>query len=64
MSALDLAHAALEAAGGEAEAVAHSERSGLVRFADSEVHQPTSIENTVVTLRVVRGNRTGIATTN
>lgn len=64
MSALDLAHAALEAAGGEAEAVAHSERSGLARFADSEVHQPTSIENTVVTLRVVRGNRTGIATTN
>jgi PmbA protein len=64
MSALDIAHAALEAAGGEAEAVAHSERSGLARFAGSEVHQPTLIENAVVTLRVVRGKRTGIATTN
>jgi PmbA protein len=64
MSALDLAHAALAAAGGEAEAVAHAERSGLARFADSEVHQPTLIENAVVTLRVVRGKRTGIATTN
>jgi PmbA protein len=64
MSALDLAHAALEAAGGEAEAVAQSERSGLARFAGSEVHQPTLIENAVVTLRVVRGKRTGIATTN
>jgi PmbA protein len=64
MSALDIAHVALEAAGGEAEAVAHSERSGLARFAGSEVHQPTLIENAVVTLRVVRGKRTGIATTN
>jgi PmbA protein len=62
--ALDVAHAALEAAGGEAEAVAHSERSGLARFAGSEVHQPTLIENVVVTLRVVQGNRTGVATTN
>ena len=64
MSALDVARAALEAAGGEAEAVAHSERSGLARFAGSEVHQPTLIENVVVTLRVVRGNRVGVATTN
>jgi PmbA protein len=64
MSALDVAHAALEAAGGEAEAVAHSERSGLARFASSEVHQPTLIENVVVTLRVLHGNRAGVATTN
>ena len=64
MSALEVAHAALEAAGGEAEAVAHSERSGLARFAGSEVHQPTLIENVVVTLRVVHGNRLGVATTN
>ena len=64
MSALDVARAALEAAGGEAEAVAHSERSGLVRFAGSEVHQPTLIENVVVTLRVLHGNRAGVATTN
>ena len=64
MTALEVAHAALEAAGGEAEAVAHSERSGLARFAGSEVHQPTLIENVVVTLRVVDGNRSGVATTN
>jgi PmbA protein len=64
LSALDVAHAALEAAGGEAEALAHSERSGLARFAGSEVHQPTLIENVVVALRVVDGNRTGVATTN
>jgi PmbA protein len=64
MSALDIARAALEAADGEAEAVAHSERSGLARFAGSEVHQPTLIENAVVTLRVVRGTRTGVASTN
>jgi PmbA protein len=64
VTALEVARAALEAAGGEAEAVAHSERSGLARFAGSEVHQPTLIENVVVTLRVVDGNRTGVATTN
>ena len=64
MSALEVAHAALEAAGGEAEAVAHSERSGLARFASSEVHQPTLIENVVVTLRVLRDKRAGVATTN
>lgn len=64
MSALEVARAALEAAGGDAEAIAHSERSGLARFAGSEVHQPTLIENDVVTLRVVRGDRAGVATTN
>src|SRR5436190_14065059 len=64
VSALDAARAALEAAGGDAEAVAHSERSGLARFAGSEVHQPTLIENLVVTLRVVRGKRAGVATSN
>jgi PmbA protein len=64
MSALDLARAALEATSGEAEAVAHTERSGLARFASSEVHQPTLIENATVTLRVVRDGRSGVATTN
>jgi PmbA protein len=44
--------------------VAHSESSGLARFAGSEVHQPTLIENVVVTLRVLHGNRAGVATTN
>ena len=64
MNALDVAKAALDAAGGEAEAVAHVEHSGLVRFAGSEVHQPTLIENATVTLRVVHDNRAGVATTN
>ncbi len=64
MSALEIAKAALAATDGEAEAVAHSERSGLARFAGSEVHQPTLIENVVVTLRVIRQKRAGAATTN
>ena len=64
MSALDVARAALAAAGGEAEAVAHSERSGLARFASSEVHQPTLIENEVVELKIVRGGRVGLAVAN
>ena len=64
MNALDVAKAALDTAGGEAEAVAHVEHSGLARFAGSEVHQPTLIENAIVTLRVVHGKRSGIATTN
>jgi predicted Zn-dependent protease len=64
LTALDVARAALAAANGEAEAVAHVERSGLARFAGSEVHQPTLIENLVVTLRVVRDTRSGVATTN
>jgi PmbA protein len=64
VSALEVARAALAAADDDAEAVAHTERSGLARFADSEVHQPTLIENTVVTLRVVKGTRVGIASTN
>jgi PmbA protein len=64
VNALDVANAALEAAGGEAEAVAHVEHSGLARFAGSEVHQPTLIDNAMVTLRVVQDNRAGVATTN
>lgn len=64
MKARDVAQAALDAAGGDAEAIAQVESSGLARFADSEVHQPTLIENAVVTLRVVHDNRAGLATTN
>jgi predicted Zn-dependent protease len=41
-----------------------AEHSGLARFATSEVHQPTLIENVAVTLRVVRDGRTGLASTN
>jgi PmbA protein len=64
MRAREVAHAAVDAVAGEVEAVVQVESSGLARFAGSEVHQPTLIENAVVTLRVVRGSRTGIATTN
>jgi PmbA protein len=64
MNARDVARAALDAAGGEAEAIAQVESSGLARFAGSEVHQPTLVENAVVTLRVVHDNRSGLATTN
>jgi PmbA protein len=63
--ALDVAERALRAAeGDEAEAVVLSERSGLARFADSEVHQPTLIENLVVNLLVARDGRLGLASTN
>ena len=64
MSALEIARAVVAAADGDAEAVVHSERSGLARFAGSEVHQPTLIENVGVTVRVVLGKRTGVASTN
>ena len=65
MNALDLAERALLAAGGdEALAVVQSERSGMARFARSEVHQPTLIENDVVELQIVRDGRLGIASAN
>jgi PmbA protein len=65
VNALELAERALAAAEGEqAEAVVQSERSGFARFAASEVHQPTLIENAVVQLRVVRDGRLGSAFTN
>jgi PmbA protein len=63
--ALELAGAALAAAEGEqAEVVVQTERSGFARFADSEVHQPTLVENAVVQVRVVRDGRLGSALTN
>jgi PmbA protein len=64
VNALEVAKAALDTVDGEAEAVAHVEHSGLARFAGSEVHQPTLIEDTMVTLRVVHDKRLGAATTN
>jgi predicted Zn-dependent protease len=65
VSALDLAARALRVAeGDEAEAFVHSERSGLARFAASDQHQPTLIEDEVVTLRVVRDGRVGTAVSN
>jgi PmbA protein len=63
--ALELAERALHAAeGDEALALANSERSGLARFAASEVHQPTLIENDVVELQIVRDGRVGVAVAN
>ena len=63
--ARDVAEAALAAAAeAQAEVVVLAERSGLARFAASEVHQPTLIENVVVNLRVVRDGRVGSAQTN
>ncbi len=63
--ALELARqavAAVEADG--AEAVVQIERSGFARFAGSEVHQPTLIENVTIFLRVIRGRRAGTAVGN
>jgi PmbA protein len=63
--ALELAERALRAAeGDEALALANSERSGLARFARSEVHQPTLIENDVVELQIVRDGKVGVAVAN
>jgi PmbA protein len=63
--ALELAEAALAAAAGEeAEAVVQTELSGFARYAGSEVHQPTLVENSVVQLRVARDGRVGGASTN
>jgi PmbA protein len=65
VSGLELAARALRAvAGDEALALVRSERSGMARFAGSEVHQPTLIENEVVELQIVRDGRLGIATAN
>ena len=63
--ALDLAEQAVAAAEGDGvEAVVQTERSGFARFAVSEVHQPTLIENVSVFLRVIRGRRVGSAAGN
>jgi predicted Zn-dependent protease len=64
-AALDIADAVLRhTAGDEAEAIVLTEHSGLARFAGSEVHQPTLIDNATVTVRVVRGTRVSVALTN
>jgi PmbA protein len=66
-AALELAGRALAhvaAAADEAEVSVHSERSGLARFAGSTQHQPTLVDDTVVTVRAVRDGRVGVAVTN
>jgi predicted Zn-dependent protease len=63
--ALELAERAVRIARGDAiEAVVQAERSGFARFAGSEVHQPTLIENESLFLRVARGTRVGSAAGN
>jgi predicted Zn-dependent protease len=63
--AVELAERAVRAAEGDGvEAVVQAERSGFARFAGSEVHQPTLIENESIFLRVVRGRRIGAAAGN
>jgi PmbA protein len=65
VNALELAERALAVAEGDAaEVMVQSESSGFARFANSEVHQPTLIENDVVQLRVLRDGRLGSALTN
>ena len=60
-----LAEAVLAAAGEEAaEALVRTERSGFARFATSEIHQPTLVADTTIQLRVLRGQRSGTASTN
>jgi PmbA protein len=62
---LELAERALAAVDAEeAEALVHAERSALARFAASEVHQPTLVENAQVQVRVVREGASGWASTN
>ncbi len=63
--ALAIAERALAlASGNEAEVVVGTEHSGFARYAGSEVHQPTLIENAEVQLRLVENGRAGLATTN
>jgi PmbA protein len=63
--ALEIAERALgHVSAGEAEVVVGTERSGFARYACSEVHQPTLIENTSIQLRLVSDGRAGVATTN
>jgi len=65
--ALAIAERALAFAPGgeaEAEAVVTTERSGFARYAGSEVHQPTLIENVTVQLRLLQDGRAGLAATN
>ncbi len=65
MDALELAELAVRAAeGDEVLALVNRESSGQARFAGSEVHQPTLIENEVVELQIVRDGRLGMAASN
>jgi PmbA protein len=63
--ALEIAERALgHVSADEAEVVVGTERSGFARYAGSEVHQPTLIENTSIQLRLVGDGRAAVASTN
>ena len=63
--ALEIAERALaQVSGDEAEVYVGTEHSGFARYAGSEVHQPTLIDDASVQLRLIRGRRAGVATTN
>ena len=65
IDALETAERAVAAAeADEAEAVVLAERSGFARFAGSEVHQPTLVEDVSVSLRLVVDGKVGVAATN
>ncbi len=66
MSSLEIAERALAAAAAadEAEVVVNAERTGFARFAGSEIHQPTLVDNVVVTMRVLKQGQVGSAETN
>jgi PmbA protein len=64
-AALELGERALAVAeGDEVLALVQREVSGLARFAGSEVHQPTLIDNEVVEIQIVRDGRLGLASAN
>ena len=67
MNALDVATRALafaSSASDESDVFVHAERSGLARFAASEQHQPTLVDDVVVTVRAIRDGGVGVAVTN
>jgi predicted Zn-dependent protease len=67
VSALDVATRALafaSSASDESDVFVHAERSGLARFAASEQHQPTLVDDVVVTVRAIRDGGVGVAVTN
>ena len=63
-AALEIARAALAHVDGDGEVVVHAETSGLARFAESKVHQPTLIDDVVVRVRSIHDGKVGAATTN
>lgn len=55
---------AIDAGASQAEAVVTGETSSLTRFANNEIHQNVSEDDTVVNLRFVSGQRVGVASAN